>query len=267
MNNLIITSLKLISPQAAEFVKQNGCEILWSGLIEGYQSSVVQTGLDKMHLVYASLPSLPALEARDILKGALQSQILARGHTEKCFNCRGDDMPSRELAISLGYRLEMAGYQLSRTKAVEELSGSLVLQPYAENDLEAWIILLKAAYRQLCLENSWDLDCGTRNKEKFGQLMLQRSLSHEVFSCFHEGKLVGGFRLSGAYIEDMAVLPEFQNRGIGTHLLLSATKMLHHKGFPEVQLRVAESNQAALRLYQRNSFIICGRFAEHYYPC
>lgn len=266
MQSIIIQSLHLISPQAVDFVEEHGCRPLWTGLIEGQPGCVVEANLDKMGLVFAVLPDSSPKQARELLTKALQNLIHAQAYDEKCFNCQGEDSQSRTLALALGFRLEMAGYQLCRTKTVEELSEPYTLQPYAKRELKAWINLLREAYRQLCLDNSWDPDCGTRNEEQFGLSMQRRSARHEIFSCYHQGKLVGGFRLSGAFIEDMAVLPEFQNRGIGSYLLNSATRMLQQNGYPKVQLRVVETNQAALRLYLRNHFNACGRFAEHGFP-
>ncbi len=266
MQSIIIQSLKLISPQAADFVEEYGCRSLWSGLVDGQPGCVVEANLDKMGLVFAALPSSAPMQARELLSLALQDLIHSQAYDEKCFNCRGEDSQSRALALALGFRLDMAGYQLCRTQIAEELSVPYVIQPYADSELEAWIILLREAYRQLCLENSWDPDYETRNSEQFGLAMQRRSARHEVFSCYHQGILVGGFRLSGAFIEDMAVLPELQNRGIGSYLLHCATRMLQQRGYPAVLLRVAETNQAALRLYLRNHFITCGRFAEHSFP-
>lgn len=263
MENILIQSLRLISPQAGEFVAEYGCRTIWSAVVEGQPSCVVEANLDKMGLVYAALTDAAPKYARDLVLNALQDLIHNQAYAEKCFNCRCDDLQSRSLALGLGFKLDMAGYQLCRTRAADALDVPYILQPYTDSELEDWILLLREAYHQLCLDNSWDTDCGIRDREQFGQMMQQRSSRNEVYSCYYQGKLVGGFRLSGAFIEDMAVLPEYQNRGIGSFLLNSATMMLLERAYPMVQLRVAESNQAALRLYQRYHFTICGRFAEH----
>jgi ribosomal protein S18 acetylase RimI-like enzyme len=263
MHDIIIQSLKFISPQAVDFVEEHGYHPIWSGTVSGEPGCVIEANLDNMGLIYAALPNSAPQQARELLSQSLQQFILTKDFEEKCFNCRGEDMQSRALALSMGFKLEMVGYQLCRSKAAELMSVPYLVQPYTESELEAWIFLLGEAYRQLCVDNSWDADIETRNREQFGLSMLRRSARHEVYSCYHQGELVGGFRLSGAFIEDMAVLPEYQNRGIGSYLLNCATGMLQQRGYPMVQLRVAESNQAAMRLYLRNHFTRCGYFAEH----
>jgi ribosomal protein S18 acetylase RimI-like enzyme len=82
-----------------------------------------------------------------------------------------------------------------------------------------------------------------------------------------------GFAMLGFYLEDagpnapsdviadllaLAVLPSFQNKGIGTkllhHVIEVAERVAPTSRIPSLRLTVAESNAAAQRLYARNGF-------------
>ncbi len=74
---------------------------------------------------------------------------------------------------------------------------------------------------------------------------------------------MAGYRLNGAFIEDLVVLPEYQNRGLGCALLHDAIRQITQNRHPKVCLRVAEANTGALRLYLRAGFCQISHFAEH----
>lgn len=56
------------------------------------------------------------------------------------------------------------------------------------------------------------------------------------------------------YIDDLFTLPEYRNRGIGHVLLSRAEQYLSKTGSNAVQLHVADTNLAALLLYQQANF-------------
>lgn len=56
------------------------------------------------------------------------------------------------------------------------------------------------------------------------------------------------------YIDDLFTLPEYRNRGIGQVLLSKGEQYLSETGSNAVQLHVAETNLAALHLYQQANF-------------
>lgn len=70
-----------------------------------------------------------------------------------------------------------------------------------------------------------------------------------------DGEPAGIVSVTGALIEDLYVLPDYQNRGYGTRLLRYAVERC--EGVPT--LWILENNQRAARLYRREGFSETGR--------
>ena len=70
-----------------------------------------------------------------------------------------------------------------------------------------------------------------------------------------EGEPVGIVSVAGSLIEDLYILPEYQNRGYGTRLLHYAIRQC--EGSPT--LWILENNKDAERLYRREGFRETGR--------
>jgi ribosomal protein S18 acetylase RimI-like enzyme len=64
---------------------------------------------------------------------------------------------------------------------------------------------------------------------------------------------------SRAYLYSFRVMDLFQGRGIGTRLLYESEAMLVERGYRYATLSVAKENEGALRLYQRNGYLIVGQ--------
>lgn len=64
------------------------------------------------------------------------------------------------------------------------------------------------------------------------------------------------------FLAELQILPEFQNRGIGTRMLCAEIERATALGFP-IRLRVLLQNRA-LALYQRHGFTVTGRTDTHY---
>jgi ribosomal protein S18 acetylase RimI-like enzyme len=85
-----------------------------------------------------------------------------------------------------------------------------------------------------------------------------------VLLAFSDGEVVGiascffGFSTFAARpllnVHDLAVLPEFQGRGIGGALLAAAEERAVARGCCKVTLEVLETNAGARRLYQQRGF-------------
>ncbi|HPG27479.1 MAG TPA: GNAT family N-acetyltransferase [Myxococcota bacterium] len=86
----------------------------------------------------------------------------------------------------------------------------------------------------------------------------------EVFLAFLDGQAVGAavcvFSFStfagrpSVNVHDLAVLPAFQNRGIGSALLDRVEQAARARGCCKITLEVHDSNTGAKRLYERAGF-------------
>jgi ribosomal-protein-alanine N-acetyltransferase len=67
-----------------------------------------------------------------------------------------------------------------------------------------------------------------------------------------------------AHINNLAVLPELRGRGLGTQLLEAVMAEAAHLGASVLTLEVRQSNEPALRLYERAGFTRAG-VRQNYY--
>lgn len=83
-----------------------------------------------------------------------------------------------------------------------------------------------------------------------------------------DGKIIAcaGFQIYLDEAEGMtlAVLPEFQGRGIGKKLLLETIRRAEKRGAKSMILEVRVSNVPALHIYQKFGFKIVGRMKRYY---
>jgi len=76
-----------------------------------------------------------------------------------------------------------------------------------------------------------------------------------VFFMLKREKYLGIMSVNGSLIENLYVLPEYQNMGTGTELLRFAMDMCD--GTPT--LWILDNNTGARRLYERHGFALSGR--------
>lgn len=67
-----------------------------------------------------------------------------------------------------------------------------------------------------------------------------------------------------AHINNLAVRPELRGRGLGTQLLEGVIAEVAHLGGKELTLEVRESNEPALRLYEKGGFVREGVRKNYY---
>jgi ribosomal protein S18 acetylase RimI-like enzyme len=90
-----------------------------------------------------------------------------------------------------------------------------------------------------------------------------------VFFAWLGEEVIGQIRLRRnwngyAYVDDLAVEPEYRGEGIGRALISRAIEWAKAKGFPGLMLETQDNNVAACRLYARCGFELRG-FDTHLY--
>jgi ribosomal protein S18 acetylase RimI-like enzyme len=76
----------------------------------------------------------------------------------------------------------------------------------------------------------------------------------DVLAPYGELEVPGSY-----YVCGMAVLLEHRNRGLGTRLLAIARAEARARGMETLSLLAFEQNQGAVRLYERNGFVVVDR--------
>ncbi len=126
--------------------------------------------------------------------------------------------------------------------------GKIELQPLREDNSNSFREIHNAAF-------SKSPNGATLSKEQV-QKMLDSSTRAGL--CVHAGIPVGVFLIARenrtGRIEGVAIHPEYQGRGIGGLLVGQLVECLYEDGAREVQLEVADSNEAAVHLYRKCGF-------------
>lgn len=78
-----------------------------------------------------------------------------------------------------------------------------------------------------------------------------------VYLLIKSGELIGSVALKGSEIDDLIVAPEHQNKGFGKQILLWALENIRSE---KISLHVAQWNQKAISLYEKNGFEITETF-------
>jgi len=134
------------------------------------------------------------------------------------------------------------------------------LRPAREEDFDFLYDLHRAAMQHYVTQ-TWGWDEAWQ-RQYFQQHFNQAECQIIIF----EGKEVGAFsvrkRETEVFLNFIEVLPEYQNRGIGTAVIRSLIEGAHHSGWP-VGLQVLKVNPAR-SLYERLGFLTTGETATHY---
>lgn len=83
------------------------------------------------------------------------------------------------------------------------------------------------------------------------------------FIIWNDGKQIGWFAFNGlqsldktVYLKMAVILPQYQNKGIGTYVLFQLLEVMKKKGFVKIALFTNQENINAQRCYQRCGFRI-----------
>ena len=72
----------------------------------------------------------------------------------------------------------------------------------------------------------------------------------QLFVNYHSTWRKSFFGQRTGYLHSFRVKPDFRNQGVGRNLIAQAESMLVQRGFNRAVISVAQTNEAALRLYQ-----------------
>ena len=176
------------------------------------------------------------------------------------------------LARSHGYVQERILWQLRRSLLSQlpdaPLPPGVALRPFVPDaDEPAWLAVNNRAFASHPDQGGWTLDdIKVREQEPWfdpaGFLLAERAgAAGPELVGFHWTKVHGGRSGDGKHdhapIGEVYVLgvdPAAQGLGLGPALTVAGLRYLRGRGLAQVMLYVDESNQAALRLYERTGF-------------
>ena len=132
---------------------------------------------------------------------------------------------------------------------------NVVIRPAIAADIPAMLDL----ERQAATAAHWSREQYEKAVQSEGREVLVLEAGAAI-----EGLLVGR-RLDAEWeIENVAIAEMVQRRGLGRRLVGEFLNRARSLGARSVHLEVRESNQAARRLYERASFVECGRRKRYY---
>lgn len=101
-----------------------------------------------------------------------------------------------------------------------------------------------------------------KSKEEFEALAKERRL----YIILYERNVIGTFKLTlndaPAVLQSFALLPEFQNRGLGSTILMWIENFIRQNGFETVQLETYEEWVRTNRFYQERGFLQVDSFVK-----
>lgn len=118
------------------------------------------------------------------------------------------------------------------------------------------------AIEQLCFSNPW-------NRETFLGEIQNKAISFPLVVIHREEKKVVGYVIfwqigDEAQINNVAIHPGFQGRGLGELTMRYVLERMKENGVHFVSLEVRASNQRAQSLYRKLGFSILGVRKEYY---
>lgn len=270
LNSGIFKYIKMISPQAVEFLKSIQTEKIkvlhleHSGIEEGCIVSAYENGFA---VIYVSLlHDIDPNKITDTIFQEIANFKQEKAISEICLNLFGENRKLITLARNNKFKVDFEGYHmeydLSELLPIEEKG--LANQFYKQEILPEVCQLFDCAYNELNKENGWIVNYYQDNSEQFHKKFEDKKSANELQLFWSQEKLIGAFILSDNYINDLVVLPEYQNKGYGSYILkccLNLMKTDHN--FSKARLRVATSNLKAYRLYQKIGFETIAFCSEH----
>ncbi len=126
------------------------------------------------------------------------------------------------------------------------------IEPASEYDASEIAALIQTYFSYTNI----DFDAQLR-RMKYPWLYFERSMENGVFTGFAEWEILskkkGLVRLNG-----MAIKPNHRRKGHASVLIKGGEKWAKQKGMKKIMLLVAESNEAAKKLYEKNGYTKAG---------
>jgi ribosomal protein S18 acetylase RimI-like enzyme len=129
------------------------------------------------------------------------------------------------------------------------------LRPATESD-GAFLFDLFVCTMKGVIQQTWGWD------ERWQRANFSRRFNGcDVSVIVADGRPIGGLflehRTDNTYIHEIQILPEYQNRGIGSAIIRGVIDRAASRGVP-VGLSVVPANPRALQLYERLGFAVIG---------
>lgn len=133
---------------------------------------------------------------------------------------------------------------LSHPLALPVFPDGVVLQPFSASDAAPLHAVLQLSYGRSRVASFAQWWSGLSSDTEYDPALC--------FTAFGPNGLVGGAQCwSSGFVKDLAVHPDWRERGLGAALLLTAFHAFRQRGVLSVDLKTAADNHTALRLYQR----------------
>jgi GNAT superfamily N-acetyltransferase len=139
---------------------------------------------------------------------------------------------------------------------------SLEIRPATAQEAGECRNIIQRAYEPGRRVMSRDPKVLLKSKEEFEALAKERRL----YIILYERNVIGTFKLTlkerPAVLQSFALLPEFQNRGLGSMILMWIENFIRQNGFSTVQLETYEKWVRTNKFYQERGFFQVDSFVK-----
>lgn len=130
-----------------------------------------------------------------------------------------------------------------------------MIRPMKQGDLPAIQVINSQSLGYDCsLEQTERQFHGCSNRADHILLVYADEISSQVLGYIHAQVYESLYSDTGLNILGLAVLPEFQGKGIGTSLIKAIEQVAQNKGYTFIRLNSAESRHQAHLFYERNGY-------------
>ena len=124
----------------------------------------------------------------------------------------------------------------------DPIHGDLDIRRYIDNDLDGIAHVVSTTVR-----------------ECYGHLLPRYDFEHDAnwkdsWVALHAGKIVGVVLTAGKWVEDLWILSNNRNAGLGSRLLQIAEREILARGQRTAELRVVAENKRAIAFYRRHGW-------------
>lgn len=142
----------------------------------------------------------------------------------------------------------------------------MILRPMLESEFGVWQARSKTDYVRDLMSNFGyhDARAECEAMSVLAKVLPQgfNTPDHHFRLCEHHNQTLGYLWFSledgAAYLMDLLLLPAHQGQGLGKQVMQCLVKELQTSGVNELELRVAQDNPRAIRLYEQCGFRITG---------
>lgn len=128
------------------------------------------------------------------------------------------------------------------------------------NEIKNILYQFNSVFKPTLIQRVGDLEVYAKKLYNNAQMFaVIKGLQYIGFTAFYSNDIENNI----AYLTQLAVKPEIQNKGIGKTLLSVSMEFSRRRGMKVIKLEVIKDNIKAISFYKKNGFKFCQQVSEN----